>query len=193
MSETLNHGRETATPSLESSAQELAQETNKIESLAKESQENQKDQLESARTTIEKQAKSNESINVSQESSEITPTHHYITKHIKAANYKQTIKHVQKKLTPTEARFSKVIHQPKVEAISEFGSKTIARPSSIISGSLMALLMGITLLVIARYIGFYITPLVFSVLFIMGYILGLLLELITKLIIKLFKPKPHYQ
>jgi len=192
MSETLNHRHETATPSIESSAQELAKETSKIEGLAKESLNNQKENLESARTAIEKQAISNELVNLDQETNEATPTHHYITKHVKEDGYRQTIKHVQSNLSSVETKFSQVIHQPKIEAISEFGAKTIARPSSIISASLVALLMGFVLVIVARHIGFYVSPLAFSVLFVVGYVLGLLIELIVKLVMKLFKHKPHY-
>jgi hypothetical protein len=137
--------------------------------------------IESIRHGIEKQALSVETINQNQEAANDQPVYHqHITKQIKAQTYKITLSNVQKNLPKWQASFSKIIHQEKIESISEIGAKTIARPSGILTGSLIALMGGVLIVLVANRVGFSITPFVFIVLFAFGYLLGIVLELVFK-------------
>jgi hypothetical protein len=142
--------------------------------------------IESIRHGIEKQALSVETINQSQEVANNQPAfHQHITKQIKAQTYKKTMSNVQKNLPKWQANFSRLIHQEKIESISEIGAKTIARPSGILAGSLIALMGGVLIVVVANRVGFSITPFVFIVLFIFGYLVGMVAELVFKFLKKI--------
>jgi hypothetical protein len=191
MSESINNKHEV--PSYdEKTDSQLARERNEKKNLSKETPNNQVEHLESARKTIEKQAVSGESLDINHEAIEPQQPHHYVTKQIKSETYKSTLKQVQKHLSPTEVWFSKFIHQPKIESISEIGAKIIARPTAIISGGLFALITSIIIIAVARHIGFTITPIIFIVLFAGGYILGVVLELFFSMFIRMIKRKPNY-
>ena len=71
---------------------------------------------------------------------------------------------------------SKFIHQKIIESVSEVGAKTIARPSGIIGGGLLALVGSLLVLVVARKVGFEVPYSLFAVLFIIGFVLGLIVE-----------------
>lgn len=153
------------------------------------------EQLESIRRGIEKQALSKEHLDQTAEANPHNPDYQpHITRQIKAQTYKNTLKNIQARLPKMQANFSKFIHQPKIESISEVGAKTIARPSGIFSGSLIALIGSIVIIVIAKRIGFYVTPAVFAALFIFGFLIGLIIELLVKTIKRIVsKPqKYHY-
>jgi hypothetical protein len=95
---------------------------------------------------------------------------------------KQTIKRTQKKLAPPERAFSKVIHQPVVEALSNVGEKTIARPSGLLAGGLFSVLSSLAILYVCRHYGYEYNFMVGLAGFVGGFALGVLIEGIVKLI-----------
>lgn len=101
-------------------------------------------------------------------------------KQAKQTAYKQTMSSVRRHLPKSERRFSKVIHQPAVQAISEFSSKTVARPSGFLAGGLAALVGSSLLLWTARHYGFTYNFTTFAVLFVAGYLVGVLAELLIR-------------
>lgn len=109
-----------------------------------------------------------------------TASHHYITKKIKSEHYKETMRNVQNNLPKRQQTFSKIIHQPVVEQMSEIGSKTVARPSGIIGGALLALCGSIIIMTIAKHIGFELPNSIFAILFMIGFVVGLVIELLIR-------------
>ncbi len=87
------------------------------------------------------------------------------------------LKQIQRKLKTTDRSLSKVIHQPVVRAISETSGKTVARPSGLLGGGLVAFLGTSVYLFMARHIGLDYNYSVFLVLFFGGFAIGLGLEL----------------
>ena len=152
-----------------------------IEQRAHESHHEHAEKIDHIRAKIEHEAKTAERQHDTTQTNERQPLHHYITKHIKADQYKQTLKQVRAHLPKREKQFSKVIHQPAVEAVSEVGAKTIARPYSIIGGALFAIIGSFTVLAIARHIGFEVPNSIFFMLFIVGYLAALAIELVARL------------
>lgn len=134
--------------------------------------------LESIRHTIEEQATSIETIIVDDQTSQAAHITRYITKHIKDSRYQETLQAVRHHLTPTQKVFSRFIHQPTIETASEIGSKTIARPSGLLGGSLLSLLGSLTIVIIARRVGFSVPNSMFAILFIIGFGLGIVIELL---------------
>jgi len=110
--------------------------------------------------------------------------HHYITKKIKAVTYKKTLSETRKNLSKPEKVFSKLIHQPVVESVSEVGAKTIARPSGILSGGVVGFFGSTLLIFFAKDIGFELPSSAFIVLFMAGFIVGIGLELLWSMIMK---------
>ena len=113
--------------------------------------------------------------------SETKQPHTYrITKQIKQDAYQRTLKHAQKHMSKTEKAFSKTIHNPVVEKVSDVGAKTIARPSGLLFGSLLAFISSTAVLYISKHNGFKYNFLFFAIIFIGGYFCGLILELFYK-------------
>lgn len=145
----------------------------------KENINQQNETVETARRTVEKHALTKDVLALSEESTK-TNSYHYVTKKIKSERYNFTLDHLRKHLSPTNQIFSKLIHKPVVETVSEIGSKTIARPSGILGGGLLALSGGLFIFVIAKKIGFSMPASLFILLFLIGFLIGVLIEFLLK-------------
>lgn len=106
----------------------------------------------------------------------------FINKELKAAAYQRTLKKAQTRLSTPYRVFSKFIHQPVVETASEVAGKTVARPSGILTGGIMAFLGSSFFLWMAKYYGFEYNFLLFAVFFAGGFFLGLLIELVLRMV-----------
>lgn len=113
-----------------------------------------------------------------EESEKPVKTQFGIQRDLKLQAYKQTLQKIRPRLSPAGRTFSKVIHQPTVEAISEVGSKTIARPSGVLGGGFMALVGGSAVLFISKYFGFEYNFFVYLLFLIIGFFGGIFMELI---------------
>ena len=166
---------------LENLQESLEHKDNLNEDKEKQKLENLQEPLEtieSARETIEKQAISSGDIIIEKDTEHPDHTIHYVTKHIKNERYKTSLSHIRQNLQPTQKIFSKVIHQPTIETISEVGAKTIARPSGLLGGGLVALFFSLALIILARRIGFVVPNSIFAITFVIGFCLGILVEII---------------
>lgn len=94
---------------------------------------------------------------------------------------KRTLHKVQKQLAPSERAFSKVIHQPVVEAISDVGGATVGRPSGLFVGGLLSVISSLVVLYICRHYGYEYNFMIGLACFVGGFAAGLLLEAIYKL------------
>ena len=106
----------------------------------------------------------------------------HVGKSTKDHYYKQTLKRTQKKLPATQRTFSKVIHQPVVEALSDVGGATVARPSGLLVGGLFSVISSLTILYICRHYGYEYNFLVGLASFAGGFAVGLLFEGTAKLV-----------
>lgn len=151
------------------------------------------EKIEHIRSTVEHSAVESARLHEELKQHEVEPAHHhYITKRIKNDQYKRTILQIQSHLSKGEKRFSKLIHRPIVESVSEFSAKTIARPKPIINGSLFAIIGSVVVFAIAKHVGFEVSNSLFIILFILGYILFVGFELLVALTKKL-SPKQQYK
>lgn len=99
---------------------------------------------------------------------------------LKTDAYKRGLRRIQSQLQGPEKQFSKVVHRPVIEKVSNIGAQTIARPSGILAGGLVALLGSSFLLYTARRYGFSYNFSLFILLFVAGYFAGLLIELLIR-------------
>lgn len=91
--------------------------------------------------------------------------------------FDRTIQHVRKHLSPQEKRFSKVMHQPMVDKVSDVAAKTVARPIGITTGAICMLLGSVLLLWASKRYGFSYNYLIGLLLLVFGYVVGCILEL----------------
>ena len=94
----------------------------------------------------------------------------------KQAEYKKTLKSIQKEMNPAERTFSKVIHNPIVEATSEVAGKTVARPAALLTGSLSALILTTIIYAAAKYYGYVLSGFEWIITFIIGWAIGLIID-----------------
>lgn len=158
-----------------------------IHKKAEQSQEMTEKHVEHAKSKVEKQAISGKEYSVGErEKPTGHSTNHTSHKAMKADSFKKTMSHVRQKLPRSERAFSKVVHNKKVEAVSEVGSKTIARPSGILGGGIFALAGSILLLYMAKHYGFEYNFFVFILFFVSGFFIGSIVEITLKAF-----TKPH--
>ncbi len=114
-------------------------------------------------------------------SEENSPANHpmQVNRELKDITLKRELNNVRRKLPARKRALSKVIHQPKVRAVSEAAGKTVSRPSGLLGGGLVAFLGTSSYLYLARHMGFEYNSFVFLALFAGGFIFGLLLELLV--------------
>ena len=86
------------------------------------------------------------------------------------------LKHVRNQLPTFERQFSKAVHNKTVEKISDIAGDTVARPSGILGGAVVALI-GVTLMnYYARKGGFTLSGGEFLAFLVAGWITGVLIE-----------------
>ncbi|MDQ5943234.1 MAG: hypothetical protein QG675_2 [Patescibacteria group bacterium] len=100
------------------------------------------------------------------------------TKKEKKQAYRKQIKKVQSQLPRGARTFSKIVHNPVIETVSDATAKTIFRPSALIGGSVTGLVFGLVIYLVARYYGYPISTMTLVLLLIVGAILGVIVELI---------------
>jgi hypothetical protein len=109
---------------------------------------------------------------------EATPT--FVSGLSRRVNYEQTMVTLRHHLSPMSRRFSKVIHSPAVEQISDAAGATVFRPSVINGGLLSAVVIGGALYLTARYYGFEFPGSALFMLLILGGITGALVEILAR-------------
>lgn len=138
------------------------------------------EKLEAISKKIEKEAKSSKELDVSNETPHQKPSYHHNGPYHEHSG-SQAIKRVQKHLKPAERRFSKVIHNPKVEIVSDITGGSIARPSGLLYGGIFSLLSSLALYLLSRHYGYEYSYFVGILFFVGGYIFGLLVESLLKM------------
>ena len=104
-------------------------------------------------------------------------TSHILTHNDREASFEQTMEHVRKELPRSTRPFSRFIHHPTVEHVSEFLGKTVARPNAILAGGITAFVVVLALYFYAKYAGFTLQGSETIVAFAVGWMLGLLFDL----------------
>lgn len=102
------------------------------------------------------------------------------TKAQQKAHYKSELKKVRAQLPRTTQVFSKFVHNPAVEKVSDVAGKTVLRPSILIGGAVTALILGIVVYVVAKQYSYMFPSDLLVLLLIVGAIIGLLIELVLK-------------
>lgn len=96
-------------------------------------------------------------------------------------SFNEGLEKVQRSLPASQKAFSKIIHQPAVDTLSEVGSQTIGRSSGLLMGGVMSFIASLSVLFACRYYGYRYNFLIGLVAFVAGFILGIAIEGILSL------------
>lgn len=95
-----------------------------------------------------------------------------IDKAAKTIRLKRNLGQVQSKLKPAEKSFSKLVHQPLVQKVSETSAKTVARPSGVLGGGVVAFVGSLGYFWLTHYYSLPYNYIFFVVFFIGGFLVG---------------------
>lgn len=184
MSEKLQHQHGENHETVGRGVHERKEQTNETSSESKSElkalPEKQPANIEDIKNKIEREAKNvNEiSLDNAAEKNDSSRGNYLASQELKTETLRRTIKNIQKKLSRPNKTLSKIVHQPVVSSLSKAGEKTIARPTGLVTGSLLALVGSSYLLYSAKHYGYKYNFSVVIVLFGGGYLVGLFVELI---------------
>ncbi len=108
--------------------------------------------------------------------------HAHAPHHYKAPSISQTLAQARRHLKPSERALSKIVHNPKVEVISDAAGATIARPSGLLYGALFSFIGSLGYLIIAKRYGYEYNAFVAILTFGGGFVFGLFVEAISRLL-----------
>lgn len=103
-----------------------------------------------------------------------------INKQLKDMAYSRTMVRVRKKLSVPSRALSKAVHSKVLDKPSEVIGKTVARPSSMLGGAIVAAFGTSLLLWITKKYGYEYNYLAILMLFIVGMIAGLAAEVVAR-------------
>lgn len=145
--------------------------------------------LEDIKLKIETEAISGQEINVGEKTVESQPEQNLLlNKELKSKALRDTLRQIRHHLSKPEKQLSKIIHQPVVEKVSDLSGKTVARPSGVLLGGIIAFFGSLAILYITKHFGYEYRFSAFIVLFVGGFLLGLAIELL----LRLARPKKPY-
>lgn len=155
---------------------------NPVLRVEKESRPDTNKSVENLRRTVEKEASPREAIKKHHklEHDDTETKLHAPNSALKKHVLDQTLREVRRKLPKRQRQFSKFIHTPSVEQISQAASKTIARPSGLLAGGLFSLLGSVGLLVVSHYYGYSYNFLVVLACFGGGFLVGIVFEMLIR-------------
>lgn len=136
--------------------------------------------LEAIKHKIEQEAKSTKETPV--EEAPKAQHSRSLNQRVKSKAFEDTLADARAHLSAAERSFSKVVHQPVIDRISETSARTIARPVSLLTASLIALIGSSVVLFAAHRYGFRYNLFLFFALFVSGYLVGLIIEALMHLV-----------
>lgn len=143
------------------------------------------EQLENLQKKVEQQARSTNEIQQAHSEREQTGQHPVLVrKDIKEMQFSRAMTRVRKKLSRPSRAFSRVIHVSAIDKSSELVGKTIARPSGMLAGSVLAFVGTSILLWVTKFNGYEYNYLVVIMLFVGGMVVGTVGEGLWRLIRK---------
>ena len=137
------------------------------------------ERLDTIRHTIEKEAEDGSKHRTREATSPEEPeaeNTYWYSKEYKLTAFNQLLTKTREHLNPAEKAASKIVHQPIIEAISEVGGKTVARPSGVLLGSVFSFISSLVVYYFSKMHGYDMAYSVFIFAFIGGFVLGVAVE-----------------
>lgn len=143
------------------------------EQAAERSVENREKNAETARHEIEAAAHERESAKQEKQAQSREKEHRPArTKSAQRQAYKKILRQTQNEMSGGSRAFSRVIHNPVIEKVSEVAGSTIARPNAMLMGAVFAFMLTLALYLIARFNGYPLSGTETIAAFIAGWIIG---------------------
>lgn len=162
-----------------SAVNQLERISNKIEKSIELSPRDAEAQSEIARQEALKSAISVESGGVERKNNKDRSLNTHkgpINKKLREESYSRTMNQVQDELPPNSRAFSKIIHNKTVEKVSDITGNTLARPNSMLSGSIFAFVLTLAVYVVAKTIGYPLSGFETILAFIIGWTIGIIYD-----------------
>lgn len=142
-----------------------------------------KHNIENLRQRAEKEAiSSQETLDKTRSNETHAPKETFVNKELKDMAYSRTLNRVRQQLSPVNRTFSRFIHQPVVDSLSEGAAKTIGRPSGLFGGGLVALVGTSVYYYVSKHYGYDYNFFVFLILLVGGFVAGWALEILWHLV-----------
>ncbi len=138
--------------------------------------------LEKARHSAAEESKSQEQIKLSETPQKAETASFGEHQTLKDNAYSRVLANTRQSLSAPMRTFSKFVHSPMIDSVSEVGAKTVARPSGLLGGSIAALAGSLVLTYYSRHYGFRYNYLFFFACFVGGFLVGWLLEMLLWLL-----------
>jgi flagellar biosynthesis GTPase FlhF len=106
------------------------------------------------------------------------PKDSFVNKELKDMAYARTMNRVRQQLSPVGRKFSKLVHQPVVDTVSEGVAKTVGRTSGLFGGGLVALVGTSVYYWISKHYGYDYNFLIYLMLLAGGFVVGWLIEML---------------
>jgi hypothetical protein len=139
-----------------------------------------KEKISQIRETAAEQALTSEQASADNEQASHTPRQAFVNSELKDLAYARTLKRVRQNFNRPTRAFSKVIHQPVVDAVSEGVAKTVGRPSGILGGGLLALVGTTVYYYITKHYGYDYNFFVFLALLASGFVAAWCIEFLLR-------------
>lgn len=102
--------------------------------------------------------------------------HGVVSKKERQKSYEHNLKQIRDEMPAAQRGFSKVIHNPVVEKVSEVAGATVARPNSILAGAIVAFFAVLAVYLIAKHYGYPLSGFETIGAFIAGWVIGTLYD-----------------
>lgn len=100
----------------------------------------------------------------------------------KQMTYKATMRRVEGRLPAYQRGFSRFVNNDRVDKVSNVASKTVARPSGLLGGGVVAFVALLVVTFYASRYGWEVSGSEFVIFVAVGWVLGLIAELVLKLV-----------
>jgi hypothetical protein len=108
-----------------------------------------------------------------------------LRRQLKNASYKSSLSSVRKNLPKRKQRlFSGLIHAPGMDNSNDILARTIARPKSIIGGSIVAVVGTVASVYLSKYYEYSYNYLLLFLFFVLGYAVELVFESVIKFFVR---------
>ena len=171
-----NHEYKESTETSHEASSDVLKQKHERELTHVEKQHGSNEHLEAIRNKVERQAPNEHQQHLHAEKDHANNHPVLVNKQLKDMAFSRSMTRVRKKLPAPSRAFSKVIHNSAVDKSSEFIGKTIARPTSMLTGAFVAFVGTSALLWITRHYGYEYNYLLVILLFVGGAILGASIE-----------------
>lgn len=146
----------------------------------------QKEKLDEARQGLESISVTSEQTidkikDMTKSSESVSQSPKNVNKDLRKAGLQKELAHIRRKMGKTDQIGSKVIHNKAVSVISSGLSKTIVRPSGMLSGAVIALVGTSLYYFFTKSVGVKYNYFIYIILFVGGFVVGLLIELIFRI------------